>query len=94
MAQQPRNLRHVLEHVGRIGHADAEHAPLGHAGEQQLEQLGHRRADVAAVRSGVFRREPNFNDPLGERVIHSLAQRGGLVRTEAAASIDGLAVCA
>jgi hypothetical protein len=60
MVEQLRDGIQVLEHVRWVRHADAQHAPLGHALEQRRQQIGHRRANVAAVRPRVLRSEPHL----------------------------------
>lgn len=58
----------VLEDVGGVGHAEAEHAAIRDHLNELGEELGKRGAQVAAVSARVFGGEPDLADALLERL--------------------------
>lgn len=54
----------VLQDVGRVGHAQPQHGSLGDLLHQPPQQSGQISADVSAVSSRVFARQPDLTHAL------------------------------
>lgn len=67
------NLTHlqVLEDVGWVGHAQAEHAALGDLLHQFPQQRGQIRADVPPVSTRVLAGQPDLTHPLWNPHTHN-----------------------